>query len=183
MKINNKKRMLWEIIFLIFLIINISLSVSVEFFIKEPINIIDGFFKLEKVVNPGLAFGINNNNKSNFVITLIVLFVVFNFIKNQKERMDKKTQIAIGLVLAGGIGNLIDRLFFGGVLDYISIMDFPIFNFADILIIVGWIILCVSVIKFATKPLPEDRARKEKLNKELNELIEKEKKSDKTKDE
>lgn len=136
MKANNKKIMLWQILLLILLIINEVVVISVANFIKEPINVIDGLFKIEKVINPGMAFGINNSNKSNFLITLIVMLIVFHFIKEQKSRMDRNTQIAIALVLAGGIGNLIDRIFFGGVLDYISIGNFPIFNFADILVVV-----------------------------------------------
>lgn len=173
--------MLWQILLIILLIINEVIIISVANFIKEPITIIDGFIKLEKVVNPGLAFGINNSNKSNFLITLIVMCIVFHFIKEQKSRLDKNTQIAIALVLAGGIGNLIDRLIFGGVLDYISIIDFPIFNFADILVVVGWVLLCIAVFNFARMDSAEEMLLKEQIKQEFKKNIEEQKKNKKKK--
>lgn len=173
--------MLWQILLIILLIINEVIIISVANFIKEPITLIDGFLKIEKVINPGMAFGINNSNKSNFLITLIVMCIVFHFIKEQKAHLDKHTQIAISLVLAGGFGNMIDRIFFGGVLDYISIMDFPIFNFADILVVAGWVLLCIAVFNYARMDNAEEMLLKEQIKLEFKKNIEEQKKNKKKK--
>ena len=75
--------------------------------------------------------------------------VVIRFMLNQKEMMNKFTSISLSLILAGGFGNLIDRIFRGTVIDFIDIS--PIFNIADILVVVGWISFALSMAIYTTK--------------------------------
>lgn len=67
------------------------------------------------------------------------------------KMMDKKTQILLSLILAGGISNLIDRVFRGFVVDFIDLafFDFPVFNIADICVVSGWIMLVIVTIIYA----------------------------------
>ena len=69
---------------------------------------------------------------------------------NQKENIDNATYIILTIILAGGVGNFIDRIFRGHVIDFIDItgiISFPKFNLADIYIVCGWIILAFIFAK------------------------------------
>ena len=109
------------------------------------------FIKIEVVSNTGMAFGFNSGNKKNIFVSSIVLIIVICFIKNQLERIDTKTGIALASILAGGISNLLDRFFRGSVLDFIKIYKFPIFNIADICVVLGWVLLIVFLIQYSRK--------------------------------
>ena len=106
---------------------------------------------IELVYNTGLAFGFNDGNIKNIFLTVFVLIVILNFIINQIERIDKRTIIALSLVISGGIGNLIDRFLRGSVVDFIKIYKIPNFNFADLFVVVGWILLIFFLIDYTRK--------------------------------
>ena len=73
---------------------------------------------------------------------------------NQKENLDNVTNILLTIILSGGIGNVIDRIFKGHVVDFIditSIINFPKFNLADVYIVCGWIVLAFVFAKNTIK--------------------------------
>lgn len=122
-------------------------------------NIGNEYFGFEIVENTGMAFGFNSGNTKNIILSIFVILMISSFIKNQKNEIDTKTAIAISMVLGGGISNLIDRIFRGGVLDFIKVLFIPNFNVADICICIGWVLLVIFLIIYTQK---EDVIKEEK---------------------
>lgn len=133
----------------------IILDQLLKIFIPKDTNIINGILKFTYVENTGGAFGIFENNLFAIIlINIIILIFISRFMILQKERMTRLTKTGCILVLSGGISNLIDRIFRGYVIDYIDftqIIQFPIFNLADIMITCGWTCLAVGIMIFMIK--------------------------------
>lgn len=146
---NKKVRLIIIIVTLLILIDQMS-----KFFINtmEQKSFGNDFIGIEIISNTGLSFGFNDgSNTKNIFIMFFVIFIIIKFIKNQIELIDTKTAVAVSMVLAGGISNLIDRIFRSAVLDFIKIYKFPIFNIADIYIVIGAILLVLFLVIFTRK--------------------------------
>ena len=113
--------------------------------------IIPNMLTIQTIHNKGGAFGVAQGNIVMFIVTnLVVLGLIIRFIYLQKDFMDKITLYTLCVILAGGFGNLIDRIIRGYVIDFINVfpkLNLPIFNIADIYITIGW--TCLALI-FAT---------------------------------
>lgn len=136
----------------------IAALVAIDQFIKllvikhlEPIGsltLIDGFIQLKYAENTGAAFGSFSGKTSLlsiFTFVIIVVGIIYLLIKKRKVDVE---YVCITLIISGGSGNLIDRVFRGFVVDYIEplFMDFAIFNFADILVTCSCIALAIWLI-------------------------------------
>ena len=122
--------------------------------IGKNITIIPNVLNFTYTENTGVAFGIGSNNLLFIIIVnIIVLGMIIKFIKEREEQVNFSILISLILILSGGIGNLIDRIVRGYVIDFIDInlFNFPNFNIADISISIGIIslifILCKSILK------------------------------------
>ena len=115
----------------------------------ESYRVIDGFFNFTYVENRGAAFGMLQNKTWFFVlITFVVVGYMIYFTKKNKN-IDKKLTFVLSIITAGAIGNLIDRIWLGFVVDmfdFRGIWQF-VFNFADICVVVGGILLIFLIIK------------------------------------
>ena len=83
------------------------------------------------------------------IVSIIIITIIIKFILAKKNDLNITTLVSLTLILAGGISNLIDRIFRGFVIDYIDInpiIKFPIFNIADICVVVACAILFISII-------------------------------------
>lgn len=94
--------------------------------------------------NTGAAFGILQNN--NLVLALFSM-VVIGFIIYYHKKLKGIQQIGILLILAGALGNLLDRFLFGFVRDFISFYSWPIFNFADSYNVIGVFLIIISELR------------------------------------
>ncbi len=123
--------------------------------------VIGDFFKFTYLENRGAAFGIFQNQRWIFIVLTFAILAVLLWISFRYEIKSKMLFASLVLVAAGGIGNLIDRIFLGYVIDFISFSFFPpIFNFADCCITVGAVMLLVSMIFIknpAEKKIKEDQ--------------------------
>lgn len=138
---------------MIFIIVSVILSLdqlskfivtsNVSYF--QPVPVIKDFFYITLVHNRGAAFGILKNQTPLFIFTsvLAVILIILN-LKGGKNR--KSYNIFLGLILAGALGNLIDRVFFGYVIDFLDFRIWPVFNVADSAITIGAVLLAWSIL-------------------------------------
>ena len=116
-------------------------------------------FELTYVENRGAAFGMLQNQQWLFVaVTLVLLALVGVLLFGSKAYRHPLSVGAGVLIIAGGIGNLIDRLLNGFVVDFlnVSLIDFPVFNFADICVTVGAAVAVIYLIFFDGKMAKEN---------------------------
>lgn len=116
------------------------------------VRIIEGFFSLTYVENRGAAFGMLQGGKWIFLaITAVVLvLIIIYYAKHKRTKENLWLRITLTMVAAGAVGNAADRLIRGFVVDFFDFnifgYDFPVFNFADILVVVGTILLAGGII-------------------------------------
>ena len=111
-----------------------------------------GFFRLTRVHNTGAVFGLFQGQSLPLTIVALVgvaalLLYVFFFYRKLPFLNDRLGKLALGLVLGGTVGNLIDRIYLGYVTDFIDFNLWPAFNIADSAIVVGTIILANSLLR------------------------------------
>lgn len=112
---------------------------------NEFVSIIDRYVGLRFIMNPGMALGIQIGDKLFFTVFAAIASVIILFFLFRLRADHVWTRLALASILGGAVGNLIDRIFFGKVVDFIEINPWPIFNFADIAITVGMFILIFVV--------------------------------------
>lgn len=112
------------------------------------LGVINGFLRLNYVENTGAAFGSFSSHTAILsVVTFIAVIIGFYYLLSGKIKFGFE-YVCILAVLSGGIGNLIDRVFRGYVVDYIepTFIEFAVFNFADILVTCGAVLLIIWLI-------------------------------------
>ena len=132
----------------VFLLDRLSKILITNFFELDIRNkVIDKFLYITNCHNEGAAFSILSGNILFLIlITFVVLYLIYTTIKKDKD-ITKLNILSYGLLLGGIVGNLFDRIFYGYVIDFIDFVifeyNFPIFNLADIAIVVGAILLLI----------------------------------------
>jgi signal peptidase II len=122
-----------------------------------------GFFRLTHVQNTGSSFGLFQNQ--NLILSIfaivgvcIILFLVF-FLHHRIQILNTSlSKLSLGLIFAGAMGNLINRLSFGYVVDFIDFNYWPAFNVADSSVVVGSILLAYHLLRLNIK----DQSKNEK---------------------
>jgi len=116
----------------------------------QSVPIVKNILHLTLVHNTGAAFGIFKNQTFVFIIISLIALpaIYFNFkAKAAGQGQDKLTRLALLLVISGAIGNLIDRIAWGYVIDFIDLRIWPVFNAADSAITIGAVLLGYSLLK------------------------------------
>ncbi len=111
----------------------------------------EGFIRLTYTTNTGGAFGIFANQTFLLAIAAVLGILVFLVYFRYIPLENRLLQVGLGLDLGGAIGNLIDRLRFGEVTDFIRIGSWPVFNVADSAIVVGTVLIVYYLVFIAQK--------------------------------
>ncbi len=158
MKTSSKSKGLFfflDILFFILLVIldQITKNLAVIYLKDKPAYVLwDGVFELHYLENSGAAFGMLQNQKILFVTIAVVILVIIGYllIKLPRNKHYAMLEILLVLIASGAVGNMIDRVQFNYVVDffYFKLIDFPIFNVADIYVSVSCVLLAILVIFF-----------------------------------
>jgi len=133
-----------------------KLWVDASLTFADRIPVIDGFFYITHVRNPGAAFGLFNSapaavRLTAFIgITLVAIAMIFSFYRRLAPG-ERLSALSLGLILGGAGGNLIDRIFRGEVVDFLHFRlwggyQWPDFNLADSFIVVGVALLVIELL-------------------------------------
>ncbi len=113
--------------------------------------VISNFFNITLIGNTGAAFSILSSNTLFLIIISIVVLNLIYFLFIKGKKLSGYEQISYGVLVGGIIGNLIDRVVHGQVIDYLDFnifgYNFPVFNLADIAIVISMIFIAILVIK------------------------------------
>ena len=134
--------------------------IRANFSVGETLPVVQDVFHLTYVRNRGAAFSIFQDNRILTVlvpvVAMILCAVILVYLMRKKEKL---LSVAVALIMAGGIGNLTDRISNGYVTDFIDFRVFPVFNVADIAVTCGCAlaVICVVFLDDGKKETGEDR--------------------------
>lgn len=147
-----------------------ALDQVIKYFISinlKPIGsvtVIDNILNFTYVENRGVAFGMFSGMRWIFIALTTILICAIVIYMFKKKPQSKLFYVCVALIVGGGIGNLIDRIFYGYVIDYISLSFFkPVCNFADYCITIGTVLLVVYLL-FISKEFKEQKKVKASEN-------------------
>ena len=144
-------RKIFAISIIVFIIDQVSKNVlSAILTLNKDVEIVKDFFYITLTNNYGAAWSILENKTILIIIgTLIALVIIYKFMYSFK--MNKRNIIAFGILTGGILGNLIDRIIHGYVIDFLNFKifgyNFPVFNIADVAIVCGIFLLIYAIIK------------------------------------
>ena len=149
---NNKSNLNLLIFSIILLIIDqVSKAMIVsQFDLYESMSVAP-FFNLTFVVNYGFAFGfLNSPSLNQIIVSIVILSIIIYFLYLLIKTQDHFFKVCLVLILSGAVGNFLDRIFRGYVVDFIDIYVFkyhwPAFNIADSCISIGFVILIFNIL-------------------------------------
>lgn len=119
-----------------------------QVFLVVKIPLLGNFLSLELYKNPGIAFSFPLSGIFLKVVTLALIFgIIYYYWKEERRKQNIWIDIAFCLILAGAIGNGVERIFLGEVTDFIAVQYFSVFNLADAFITIWWALFILNILK------------------------------------
>jgi len=115
--------------------------------LAESIPVIKSIFHITYVENMGIAFGLFPQGHSLFIVISLIIILGIIFFERKKVIKSLKERFCLGLILGGALGNLIDRLRFGFVIDFLDFRIWPVFNLADSGVCIGGILMVFFLLR------------------------------------
>ncbi|MBN1544811.1 signal peptidase II [Candidatus Woesearchaeota archaeon] len=122
--------------------------------IGESIPVIGSFFMITRTENIGAGFGVLAGQSIIFIAAAILVLLLIVYFYN-KIIYDRLLVFSSAFILAGTVGNLMDRLFFGHVIDYIDFSFWPTFNLSDVSLVIGAALLLLYMYRWQEEPEKE----------------------------
>lgn len=141
--------MMWLITAILVAVDQITKYLAEKFLMPiKNVDLIPDVLSLTYVENKGAAFGILQNAKWFFIIVTVLAIAALIVYTLKSKPESKLFKWSATLICGGAVGNLIDRMSNGYVIDMIRVhfFDFPVFNFADCCVVVGAVLFCVFVL-------------------------------------
>jgi signal peptidase II len=171
-----KKSRLLIISLLVILLDQLSKTVVVRHFqIGDSTPVLGNFFRLTYILNPGGVFGSRLGSQNFYTIISVLALIVTSWFFFKTESRERWLRIGLCMVLGGAVGNLIDRVRFGEVVDFLDFDFFnislppskvlffnfpgfyldrwPVFNLADSFVLIGVVLIIIHLLKFKGKSL------------------------------
>lgn len=122
--------------------------ISHAYEIGETHVLIKGFLNFTYIRNEGAAWGIFSNSRWVFIVITAVMLVLMPLVLYKYRKLHFLFGLSLSLIISGAIGNMIDRVFLGSVVDFIqaAFIDFPIFNVADCCVTVGAVLMFIYLV-------------------------------------
>jgi signal peptidase II len=112
-----------------------------------PFPALEQFFRFTHTSNTGVAFGLFQNANLLFAIFASIVSIGIIFFNQKLEPGNALLRIALGLQLGGALGNLIDRILFGSVTDFLDFGPWPVFNVADTAVVAGVLLMGFVILR------------------------------------
>lgn len=118
--------------------------------VAETVPVIKDVFHFSYHGNTGMAFGMFSDSKVFLILLCLVILAVIGVVIYKTKPSKILEKISYGMIIGGAIGNLVDRINYGFVIDFLDfrLIDYPIFNVADCFVVIGAVLLCICVIFF-----------------------------------
>lgn len=116
-------------------------------FLGQVVPVVPGVFDFAYIRNSGAAFGLL---KGQTLFLIVVTLAVLGFVLlygRAVTRMGATARLGVGLVMGGAAGNLVDRVTYGGVIDFLHIHHWPVFNVADSSVVVGGVLIAWMLLR------------------------------------
>ena len=122
--------------------------ISHSYEIGESHELIKGVLNFTYIRNEGAAWGMLSDSRWVFIVITAVMLVVLPLVLYKYRKLHFLFGFSLSLIIGGAIGNMIDRVFLGSVVDFIqaAFIDFPIFNVADSCVTVGAVLMFVYLV-------------------------------------